>query len=436
MVINKLMNRGIPLQKKSSNPPKFPCQNNTVPVLSPAKAMILGPATRAYSTEANASDPGSHLNRSSAEDNEWEKTKCLPGFIFLCNMSTKLHCYQYRVFGLPFGRKEVVEKIKIGSKLFLFDFKSKLLYGVYEATSDGNLNLEPAAFGGQFPAQVKFKIFEECLPIPESSLRYIITENYTGAKFKQELNGEQVAKLISYFRPLASLVCQPAPQALAHAPRPGAIPPSLLEYQHNLTGRLPTVEVPYPPVVQYNNIRPPVEAQPVLNVTYPEYGLHRRAPYVDTVQPTLDYQSFSAASSYAAHPQPQRPLFAESAYVETVQPTLDHQNFPAASSYAAHPQPQRPLFAEAAYVETVQPTLDHQSFPAAGSYAAQPQRPLFAEAAYVETVQPTLDHQSFPAAGSYAAYPQPQRPMFDVAHYAAHPQTQRPLFAENVTHPE
>ncbi|KAG6388404.1 hypothetical protein SASPL_149829 [Salvia splendens] len=407
--------------------------------------MILNPATRSYSTEANVSGPGSHLDGSSAEDNGWEKTKCLPGFIFLCNMSTKLQCYQYRVFGLPFSRMKVVEKIKIGSKLFLFDFKSKLLYGVYEATCDGNLNLEPAAFGGQFPAQVKFKIFKECLPIPESSLRYIIKENYTGAKFKQELDGEQVAKLISNFRPLASSVCQPAPQALAHVPQPGADPPSRLEYQHNLTGRMPNMEVPYTPVVQYNNIRTPVEAQPALNVTYPEYGFHRRAAYGATVQPTLEHQSFPAASSYASQPQlqPKRPLFAETAYVETVQPTLDRQNFPAASSYAAYPQPQQPLFSEAAYVETVQPTLDHQSFPAASSYAAypQPQRPLYAEAAYAETVQPTMDHQSFPAASSYAAYPQPQQPSAYVetvqptlehqnflaaSSYAAHPQPQQP----------
>ncbi|XP_057791497.1 uncharacterized protein LOC131008583 [Salvia miltiorrhiza] len=298
-------------------------------MVSPAKTMIPAPATLTYSTEANASDPGSHKNGASAEDNERETTECLSGFIFLCNQTTKLQCYQYRVFGLPWGQKGAAEKIKPGSKLFLFDFKSKLLYGVYEATSDGGLNLEPAAFGGKFPAQVKFKIFKECLPIPESSLRYVIKENYTGAKFKQELDVKQVTKLISAFSPLAASICQPAPQPLvqpasisqpapqplavsicqpAPQPRPGAIPPSLLEYQHKLTGRLPMMEAPYLAQVQYNNILPPVEARPVLNITYPEHGSHRREANVENVYPTLDHQSLPAASSYVAYPQ--QPLFA------------------------------------------------------------------------------------------------------------------------------
>lgn len=88
------------------------------------------------------------------EEEEKNASNSFSGFIFLCNGRTKPECYRYRVFGLPLSNRAIVEKIKTGTKLFLFDFESKLLYGVYEATSNGRVGVEPLAFGGKFPAQV------------------------------------------------------------------------------------------------------------------------------------------------------------------------------------------------------------------------------------------------------------------------------------------
>ncbi|KAL6516473.1 hypothetical protein OROGR_019778 [Orobanche gracilis] len=75
------------------------------------------------------------------------------GMIFMCSSKTKNDCYQYRVLGLPESKKDTVEKIYTGMRLFLYDVDLKLMYGIYKAVGPGGYNIEPKAFKSQFPAQ-------------------------------------------------------------------------------------------------------------------------------------------------------------------------------------------------------------------------------------------------------------------------------------------
>ncbi|GAA0173254.1 calcium-binding protein [Lithospermum erythrorhizon] len=219
------------------------------------------------------------MDQSHYEEEEEENVVGLPGFIFLCSGKTKPECYRYRVFGLPRGGIEAVEKIKPGSKLFLFDFELKLLYGVYEATSSGELDLEPFAFDRKFPVQVKFRIHKECLPLREKFLRQAIKDNYMGNKFKPELTEPQVRELISLFRPLEG-------PSSAHEP-------SLF---FNRTPRLMPVVDPYIAGRQVVRFPPTVNALHSQDVQQRTGVEHRRQQAVHAYSGSGSHQSYIGES--------------------------------------------------------------------------------------------------------------------------------------------
>ncbi|KAL3731134.1 hypothetical protein ACJRO7_028066 [Eucalyptus globulus] len=207
------------------------------------------------------------------------------GFIFLCSGKTKPECYRYRVFGLPVGQLKVVKKVKPGAKLFLFDFDLKLLYGVYEATSGGDLDIEPMAFDQKFRSQVKFRIYKECLPIPESVFKRAIEDNYVSrSKFRQELNRKQVRSLVSLFRPID--VIPPSSVAFPYGMiRSGRPAYALEKYLEPAAGFPPPGDLYLPQRQQPNSLAIPRQQYEgsILQAWYERYGSETHMGQIEPV---------------------------------------------------------------------------------------------------------------------------------------------------------
>lgn len=82
----------------------------------------------------------------------------MAGAIFMCNTRAREQFFGSGVFRLALEYQPFVDNVKQGMPLFLFDYNERKLYGVFEAASDGGLDItDRAAFrssGHSYPAQV------------------------------------------------------------------------------------------------------------------------------------------------------------------------------------------------------------------------------------------------------------------------------------------
>ncbi|KAK9684112.1 hypothetical protein RND81_10G187200 [Saponaria officinalis] len=125
------------------------------------------------------------------------------GAIFMANQSTREECLQRKLFGLPLPFSDFVFEVKIGMLLFLYDYQKRKLYGVFEASTNGGLDLVPDAYKSAkmcFPAQVRFNVLWQCAPLEENAFRDAIAENYYAKnRFNFGLSRDQVGRLLFLF---------------------------------------------------------------------------------------------------------------------------------------------------------------------------------------------------------------------------------------------
>jgi hypothetical protein len=127
------------------------------------------------------------------------------GYIFVCNNDTMDENLRRELFGLPSRYRDSVRAIRPGLPLFLYNYSTHQLHGIFEAASFGGTNIDPAAWEdkkcpgeSRFPAQVRVATRKIYDPLEEDAFRPIL-HHYDGPKFRLELSVTEALALLDIF---------------------------------------------------------------------------------------------------------------------------------------------------------------------------------------------------------------------------------------------
>jgi len=76
---------------------------------------------------------------------------------FVCKKDTEAECFGRMLFGDTRSSWNEIRDVRRGDVLFLYNLETDILFGPFIADSDGQLNIEPDAWGSRFPAQVRVR---------------------------------------------------------------------------------------------------------------------------------------------------------------------------------------------------------------------------------------------------------------------------------------
>lgn len=131
----------------------------------------------------------------------------LGGAIFGCIDKTYRECVDGLVFGLPASNMRWVKYVASGMPIFLFNYNTKMLHGIFVATTSGQMNINPCGWTSvsntqetRYPAQVKVKVLERCAAMPERQFsKFIEGAYFAHGKFSYQLTHDEAMALCKAF---------------------------------------------------------------------------------------------------------------------------------------------------------------------------------------------------------------------------------------------
>lgn len=124
-------------------------------------------------------------------------TPPLRASIYICLNRTENECFNRMLFGLSRKYRERVLNTKKGSLIFLLNIQRDTLYGIFEAEVDGRKDIEPEAFNGRYPYQVKVRWKEMHEPLNNAKQKLAELGSH---KSVENPSPQQIEMLTSSFR--------------------------------------------------------------------------------------------------------------------------------------------------------------------------------------------------------------------------------------------
>jgi len=134
--------------------------------------------------------------------NEIDREQLIRGFLFASTRKTEEECFKKMLFGTEAFYGPIVIRIRKGDLLFLNNLDTNNLYGVFKAVSDGDFNIQPDAWEGKYPYQVKVEVLGEKIIL--TNAKKIL--NKFGIKRNTPLFGKKLMDFLDFFVPSPTLL--------------------------------------------------------------------------------------------------------------------------------------------------------------------------------------------------------------------------------------